>query len=108
MITLDIERSQYIQMLEQYHPKVVICSHVSNVTGAIYDVTRLTQQAKQHSHDTLVVLDGSQAVPHIKVDVHAIGCDAYFFTGHKVMGPTGIGVLWVKKDVVRSLQSLLG
>ena len=80
---LSIDRDEYKSLLSSYNVKAVMCSHVSNVTGIVYDVQQLTKFAQVY--DIFVTIDGSQAVPHIQVDVRAIGCDAYIFTGHKVM-----------------------
>src|SRR5690606_34263117 len=75
--------------------KLIAIGHVSNALGTINDVKRITDKAKQH--DIPVLVDGAQAMPHTKVDVQALGCDFYAFSGHKMYGPTGIGGLWGKE-----------
>ncbi|GAA0661056.1 cysteine desulfurase/selenocysteine lyase [Sphingomonas insulae] len=78
-------------MLTDRH-KLVALAHVSNVLGSVLDAKRATDLA--HGVGAKILLDGCQAVPRIAVDVAAIGCDFYVFSGHKLYGPTGIGVLW--------------
>lgn len=73
----------------------------SNVTGTINDVRRLSDIA--HRFDTFVIADATAAAGHIAIDVAALGCDALFFSGHKMLAPTGVGVLWVKKAHLKKL-----
>ena len=101
---LDIDRKNLDELLLN-NVKVVMCSHVSNVTGIVYDMDRIHSLL---SDDTFFAIDGSQAVPHTKIDVKNLWCDAYIFTSHKMMGPTGLGVLWIQKDLARSLDTLIG
>lgn len=75
--------------------KMVAITHTSNVLGTINPAKQLTTIA--HEHDVPILLDGAQAVPHMPVDVRDIDCDFYVFSGHKLYGPTGIGVLYAKK-----------
>ncbi len=88
--------------------KVKICclSHVSNVTGVINDVKRVTKVA--HDHGALMLVDGAQSVPHMPVDVQDIEMDFLAFSGHKMLGPTGIGVLYGKKEVLESMPPFEG
>lgn len=103
--TLDIDRKWLQQILSQNKVKVVTCSHVSNVTGVIYDMSRVRWLL---SDDIFFAIDGSQAVPHMKIDVKILWCHAYIFTGHKMMGPTGIWVLRIDKVSWRSLDAPFG
>ena len=75
--------------------KLLVVHHVSNVTGIIQDVKRVTKEA--HKFNIPVFVDGAQAPAHIKVDLKGLNCDFYCFSGHKVFGPTGTGVLYVKE-----------
>lgn len=84
--------------------KVVACSHISNVTGAIYDVGKIKKHLRS---DTFFLVDGSQSVPHIPVDVSQIGCDCFVFTAHKMMAYTGLGVAYLSKDRIKKLQPLI-
>ena len=76
--------------------KLVSVTHVSNVLGTINPVKEITEEA--HNHEVPVLIDGAQAVPHLKVDVQDLDADFYVFSGHKVYGPTGVGVLYGKEE----------
>jgi cysteine desulfurase / selenocysteine lyase len=86
--------------------KIVCLSHVSNVTGIINDVNRLTKAA--HDKGALMLVDGAQSVPHMSVDVQAIDADFFAFSGHKMLGPTGIGVLYGKKEFLDAMSPYEG
>jgi len=86
--------------------KVVSLVHVSNTLGTLNPVAEVA--AKAHAAGAVVVVDGSQAVPQIPVDVAALGADFYAFTGHKMVGPTGIGVLWGRRELLDALPPFLG
>ncbi len=86
--------------------KIACLSHVSNVTGVINDVKRITKAA--HDNGALMLVDGAQSVPHMPVDVQDIGMDFLAFSGHKMLGPTGIGVLYGKKDVLQKMPPFQG
>lgn len=85
--------------------KLVSIIHVSNVLGSIFPVEEIARFA--HDKGALVLIDGAQSVPHMKVDVQAIGADFYVFSGHKLYAPTGIGVLYGKYDVLEKLPPFL-
>src|SRR3989344_7981151 len=80
--------------------KLVTFFHISNVLGTINDVHRLAGIVRRQSPKSKILIDGAQAVPHLPVDISRIGCDFYAFTGHKMLGPSGIGVLWGKKQIL--------
>jgi cysteine desulfurase / selenocysteine lyase len=86
--------------------KVVAVVHVSNILGTLNPVDRIVRRA--HEVGALVVLDASQSVPHLPVDVRALGVDFVAFTGHKMLGPTGIGVLWGRSELLEELPPFLG
>jgi cysteine desulfurase/selenocysteine lyase len=86
--------------------KVVSFVHQSNLLGTVNDVATVAARAREVG--AITVLDGSQSVPHLPVDVAALGVDAVAFTGHKMCGPTGIGVLWARLDLLESLPPFLG
>lgn len=86
--------------------RVVSLTYVSNLLGTVNPVA--TVAARAHEIGALVVVDASQAVPHLPVDVGSLGADLVAFTGHKMLGPTGIGVLWGRGDLLDSLPPLLG
>jgi len=81
--------------------KVVAVTHVSNAIGTVVPLKSIIQSA--HRHGAVVVVDGAQGVPHYEVNVRDLGCDFYVFSGHKLYGPTGIGVVYGKKDILASL-----
>lgn len=86
-------------------PKLVAMVHVSNALGTINPVAELTRLA--HKAGAVVVVDGAQAVPHLPVRVKDIGCDFYAFSGHKMLGPMGIGVLWGRRHLLESMSPFL-
>lgn len=88
--------------------KLVALTHVSNVLGTINPVKEVIEQIKTYNPKIKVLIDGAQAVPHIPVSVQTLGCDFYCFTGHKMLGPTGIGVLWAKKELLEEMPPFLG
>ena len=92
-------------MLTPAH-KLVALAHVSNVLGSVLDVRRATELA--HGVGAKILLDGCQAVPRVAVDVAATGCDFYVFSGHKLYGPTGIGVLWARPDLLDAMPPYQG
>ncbi|MGE8207197.1 cysteine desulfurase [Heyndrickxia sp. NPDC080065] len=86
------------------HTKIVAVSHVSNVLGIANPVKQMAAIA--HKHGAVIMVDGAQSVPHIKVDVQDLGCDFYAFSGHKMCGPTGIGVLYGKKQLLEKMEPI--
>ncbi len=88
------------------HTKVVAVTHVSNVLGTINPVAEIA--AKAHEAGAIVVCDGAQAVPHMPVDVAELGCDFYVGTGHKMCGPTGVGFLWGREEILESMEPFHG
>ncbi len=86
--------------------KLACVVHVSNVLGTINPVAELARAARKRGIPLLV--DGSQAMPHMPVDVRALGCDFYALTGHKMFGPTGTGALWARKEILRDMPPFFG
>ena len=86
--------------------KLVAMTHVSNVLGTINPVQELTAAA--HAVGAKVLIDGAQSVPHFDVDVQALDCDFLAFSGHKMCGPTGIGVLYGKSELLEDMPPFLG
>jgi len=86
--------------------KILGITHVSNVLGTLNPVEQICREARKRKIAT--VIDGSQALPHRKVDVAAIGCDFYVFTGHKMCGPTGTGALWAKREHLETMPPFFG
>ena len=98
-----------LEALEQlFTPKtrLLACTHVSNVLGTVNPVADIIRMA--HAHDVPVLIDGAQSVPHMPVDVQALDADFYAFSGHKVYGPTGIGVLYGKEKWLDRMPPYMG
>jgi cysteine desulfurase/selenocysteine lyase len=79
---------------------------MTNVTGEIRPIAAIVQEAKKVG--AIVVVDGAQAAPHLKIDVQALGCDFYAFSSHKCYGPTGVGILYGKKELLESMPPVIG
>ena len=100
---LDLEA--FDRMLNE-RTKVVAFTHVSNVLGTITPVAQLCRRAR--AAGAVTVIDGAQAAPHLPIDMSALGCDLYVFSSHKMLGPTGIGVLWGRRAVLDALEPTRG
>jgi len=96
---------EYLKLLGP-RTRIVAVVHVSNALGTINPVKRIIEAA--HAHNVPVVVDGAQAVPHVKVDVRELGCDFYAFSGHKIYGPTGIGVLYGREHLLDAMPPYQG
>ncbi|MDF2367841.1 cysteine desulfurase [Sneathiella sp.] len=96
---------KYLDMLGP-KTKIVAVTHISNAIGTITPVKEIIDAA--HDAGAVVLIDGSQAAPHMKLDMQALDADFYVFTGHKVFGPTGIGVLYGKAEMLEALPPFLG
>ena len=86
--------------------KIVSITHISNVLGTINPIANLSSIA--HEYGAIFIVDGAQGAAHKKVDVNNLGCDFYVFSGHKMLGPTGIGVLWGKFDLLNEMEPFMG
>lgn len=86
--------------------RLVCVTHVSNSLGTINPVTEIVEAA--HGKGALALVDGAQAAPHLAVDVADLGCDFYAFSGHKMCGPTGIGVLWGRRELLEEMSPYQG
>jgi cysteine desulfurase/selenocysteine lyase len=100
---IDLDAAE--AMLTQAH-KLVAFAHVSNVLGSVLDVSRAVALA--HGVGAKILLDGCQAVPRLPVDVAAMGCDFYVFSAHKLYGPTGIGALWARAELLEAMPPWQG
>jgi cysteine desulfurase/selenocysteine lyase len=86
--------------------KLVTFSQMSNVLGTITNTDEIIKRCKKAGVKTLI--DGAQSVPHVKVDLSKLGCDFFAFSAHKMLGPTGVGILWVRKQVLETMQPFHG
>ncbi len=87
-------------------PKLVAVAHISNVLGTVNDIASIARRA--HAAGALLLVDGSQAAPHLPLDVHALDADFYAWTAHKAYGPTGIGALHARREILESMPPFLG
>jgi cysteine desulfurase/selenocysteine lyase len=101
----EIIMDEYVKLLND-KTKFISVTHVSNSLGTINPVKKIIELA--HERNIPVLIDGAQAVPHMKVDVQEIDCDFYVFSGHKMFGPTGIGVLYGKANLLESMPPYQG
>ncbi len=101
----EIILSEYEKLFNE-HTRIVCCTHVSNVLGTVNPVEEIIRTA--HSHDVPVLIDGAQSTPHFKVDMQALDCDFFAFSGHKIYGPTGVGVLYGKEQWLDKLPPYQG
>lgn len=104
---LHFDEEAYQRLLSP-RTRLVAVPWVSNALGSINPVERITAAAKRNRADCLVLIDGAQSTAHMAVDVQAIGCDFYAFSGHKVYGPTGTGVLWGREELLTQLPPWQG
>jgi cysteine desulfurase/selenocysteine lyase len=106
---VDIDQQGFLSLtsikkLVTSKTKVLTFTYVSNVLGTINPVKKIVRMVKKINPKTLVVVDAAQAAPHLKIDVNDLGNDFLAFSAHKMLGPTGVGVLWGKKELLDRLQ----
>ena len=104
VLDVDNDGSLKLEELEKLlskRTKLVALPHVSNVLGLINPVKDICERA--HQVGAFVLVDGAQSIPHFPVDVQALGCDFFAFSGHKMLGPMGIGVLWARREILESM-----
>jgi cysteine desulfurase/selenocysteine lyase len=102
----ELDMAAFEALLQDGKVGLVAITHMSNVLGTVTPAERIVRIA--HAHGAKVMFDGSQAIVHRKVDVKALDCDFYAWTGHKLYGPTGIGVLWGRRDLLERMPPFLG
>jgi cysteine desulfurase/selenocysteine lyase len=102
--TLDMDA--YKQLLAEHNVKLVAVVHSSNVLGTINPVAEMATLA--HEHGAVILVDGAQSVPHMPVDVQALDVDFFVFSGHKMVGPTGIGILYGKRALLDAMPPWMG
>jgi cysteine desulfurase / selenocysteine lyase len=103
---LDIDWLKDLVEKEKERVKIISVVHISNVLGTINPVKEIASIG--HSVGAFVIVDGAQSIPHVKVNVKDINCDAFVFSGHKVYGPTGSGVLYCKESILNKLPPFFG
>ncbi|MBD3649649.1 MAG: cysteine desulfurase [Pseudomonadales bacterium] len=101
----EVDLDEFAGLLDE-RVKLVVVSHISNALGTVNPVVDIAEQA--HRFGAKVLIDGAQAVAHSPVDVQALNCDFYAFSGHKMFGPTGIGALWGRKELLEAMPPWQG
>jgi cysteine desulfurase/selenocysteine lyase len=101
-----LDMTAYEEIIQSNKVKLVSISHMSNVLGTIVPIERVI--AKAHNKGIPVLVDGAQSVPHMPVDVQRMNCDFLVFSAHKMLGPTGVGVLYVKKEILDKMKPFIG
>ena len=96
---------EYEKLLNK-NTRIVALGHISNALGTINPIKQMIEQA--HDVGAKVLIDGAQAIPHTKIDVQQLDCDFYVFSGHKLFGPTGIGVLYGKQELLKTMPPYQG
>lgn len=104
---LAFDMEAYLAMLS-LHTCIVAAPYISNALGVINPIREMAAAAKRSNPSALVLVDGAQSTAHLPVDVQELGCDFYAFSGHKVYGPTGTGVLWGREELLESLPPWQG
>ena len=102
----ELDLPTYERLLEERKPKLVAMTAMSNVLGTITPAKEMIAQA--HTAGALVLLDAAQSVPHLPVDVRDLDCDFLAFSGHKMLGPSGIGVLWARRELLETMPPFMG
>ncbi|MEM5805262.1 MAG: cysteine desulfurase [Candidatus Aenigmatarchaeota archaeon] len=97
----NLKLHQYNELITK-NTKLITVTHVSNVLGTINPIDKIEKIA--HDNGALYLVDGAQSVPHMDIDVQKINCDFLVFSGHKMLGPTGIGVLYAKKEILEKMK----
>jgi len=97
--------SEFDKLLSE-KTKIVAVNHISNALGTINPIAYMIEKA--HQYGAAILIDGAQATPHLKPDVQALDCDFYVFSGHKICGPTGVGILYGKEEWLRKLPPYQG
>jgi cysteine desulfurase/selenocysteine lyase len=101
-----LDLADYQELLDRNNVKFISISHMSNVLGTIVPINRIIKMA--HERSIPVLVDAAQSVPHMEVDVQEMDCEFLAFSAHKMLGPTGVGVLYVKKEILEGMQPFLG
>jgi len=99
-----LDLNELYTLVEKSKPFIVALPHMSNVLGTINPVNEISSKIHSLSPKTIVVIDAAQSIAHIKIDVQRIGCDALVFSGHKMFGPSGIGILYLSETLVNDLN----
>lgn len=103
----ELNLSKFYSLIDS-KTKIVSITHISNVLGTINPVEKIIKNIKKKYANIIILIDGAQSIMHEKIDVKKIECDFYVFSGHKIYGPTGIGILYGKKEILEDMSPFLG
>ena len=111
LIVEDLQKDFSYDFTELYKKitpktKILVLSHASNVLGNILDIKTIINKAKKINPKLRFFVDGAQAAPHIPVNLQSLGCDFYAISGHKMLGPTGVGILYIKKEIQEEVDPI--
>lgn len=101
----ELDYKDFEKKVKKLKPKLVTITHISNVLGTINDIKKICEIS--HKNNALVLVDGAQSAPHIKIDVKKMDADFYAFSAHKMLGPLGIGVLYTKKELLKKMNPFI-
>ncbi len=107
-LKLDGKDTDSFESLLNEKTKVISLIHVSNVLGLINPVEEIFQRAKKYNPEILCILDAAQSIPHLKIEVKKLKADFVAFSGHKMLGPMGIGVLWGRENILNEMEPFMG
>lgn len=102
----ELDLAAFDALLEEHRPRLVAITHMSNVLGTLPPLGDIIPKA--HAVGALVLVDGAQGAPHLPVDVRALDCDFYAFSAHKMLGPSGIGILWGRAELLEEMPPFMG
>lgn len=102
-----IQNSELLKQVITKKTKILTLTYVSNVLGTINPIKEIVKAAKKINPKIIVVIDAAQAMPHLKVDVQNLGADFVVFSSHKMFGPTGVGVLWGKEELLKTMNAFM-
>lgn len=101
----NLDLQQYQTLLSR-KPGIAALTHASNALGTVFPIEQMSRMAR--AADVPVLVDGAQALPHFDIDLRRLGCDFYAFSGHKLFGPTGIGALWARREILEQMPPWQG
>ena len=102
----ELDLAAFDALLEEHRPRLVAITHMSNVLGTLPPLGDIIPKA--HAVGALVLVDGAQGAPHLPVDVRVLDCDFYAFSAHKMLGPSGIGILWGRAELLEEMPPFMG
>ncbi len=102
-----IQNSELLKQIITKKTKILALTYVSNVLGTINPVKEIIKEAKKINPEIIVIIDAAQAVPHLKIDVQDLGADFIVFSSHKMLGPTGVGILWGKEKLLKEMYPFM-